>query len=690
MLKSMPFLYSSPPKPAKEAESKKAAKPSSSSESEPDSVSIESSSEEAHPKDNMKTENHRQTPSLEHFPQPPLEVTGTDHVKGKHKKGLRKRIVCLFDRGGKSKENKPQKENCQLVTADQIKKLIKEQNFYEASQHLLIMRPESNSNQDNRSKEETLGDQTEIEALFEVLKQKVLSIIYSSISIASAQPELLHNAVRAVINQVEEEERTVHSQPRKWKEEWRNTIQKSVEERMKEPPLVVNKDLSSTANSFLHMGKTMKEDMITVVQHIKQHYPEHFQVCDTYAKFYHHCFSSQMEMFAQFGLSNRDIYLLLTWVQNFYPEEIKNHSVLVKELDEASLGNLLPLRQIKQLELTYLTHEVDSVKHWLVRCLEMEVKRWTQGREPENLDGYFHSELSIDAIQAIYGAQKRAEEITPELGNQVSILLLTEFLTFLQSYRTKLEMFIKEKTHNQYFEAIIIANLNNCVSFWTHTEKNTDSAESDVKTNIFSILNDLQNIAFNVFLHRLFQELKPLFKKFTEKKSVFCTDIMDEIISVTEAHTCLFRMLKNPNRQAVMEKIHLFLVQAYIFQLLKKKVSFRSPEQQNQLSELIRRNASILYTFCSENGSKAKWLKSVLPSLSEIIRLQDPNAIMVEVSVLASKYPDISKRHLSAILFIKGNLSSAELKSILSVLNIRGNATLPPSSVFKHHGTIDL
>lgn len=183
------------------------------------------------------------------------------------------------------------------------------------------MQKQSNSNLDNRNDEETLGDQTEIEDLLELLYQEVLSIIQSSISIASTQPQLLNNAVKTIINWTEEEEeRSIHSRLRTWKEEWRNTIQKSVEERMKEPPLVNNKDLSTIANNFLHMGKTMKDDMITVVQHIKHHYPEHFQVCNTYAKFYHHYFSSQMEMFAEFELSKEDIYLLLSWVQNLYPK----------------------------------------------------------------------------------------------------------------------------------------------------------------------------------------------------------------------------------------------------------------------------------------------------------------------------------------------------------------------------------
>ncbi|KAM3856750.1 tumor necrosis factor alpha-induced protein 2 isoform 2-T5 [Vipera latastei] len=682
MLKSMPLFYSSPPKPAKQTENKKTPKPSTSSESESDSLSIESSSEEAHPKNHMRTENHKQTPPLEHFSQSPLEVTETEHVKDKHKKGLRKKIVHLFDKGGKRKVKKPQEENCQPVTVDQIKKLIKSQHFYEASQHLIVMQKQSNSNLDNRNDEETLGDQTEIEDLLELLYQEVLSIIQSSISIASTQPQLLNNAVKTIINWIEEEEeRSIHSRLRTWKEEWRNTIQKSVEERMKAPPLVNNKDLSTIANNFLHMGKTMKDDMITVVQHIKHHYPEHFQVCNTYAKFYHHYFSSQMEMFAEFELSKEDIYLLLSWVQNLYPKDIKNHSVLVNELDEASLGNLLPLEQIKRLEQTYLIHEADSVRCWLDRSLEIEVKRWMQGTAPHILGDCFHSELSIDAIKAVYGAQKHAEDITPVLGHQMSAFLLTELLTFLQSYKKKLEIFIKENKHNQYFEAIIIANINNFKNFRTHMKESTGSADSDVKTKIFSLLDDLQNTGFNVLLQPLFQELQPLFKKFNEKKWALCSGIMDEIISVMEPRICLFKKMEKSHRQVIMERIHLYLVQKYIQRLMWKNTTLKSLEKQNQLSELIQSHASILYTFCTENGSKATWLESALPSLAEIIRLQDPDAIKIEVSTLARRYPDIKWRHLCAILNIK-SLLSTEFKSIMSVLKIHGDATLPSSSLF--------
>uniref|UniRef100_A0A670ZDX7 Uncharacterized protein n=1 Tax=Pseudonaja textilis TaxID=8673 RepID=A0A670ZDX7_PSETE len=389
------------------------------------------------------------------------------------------------------------------------------------------MQKESNNNLDNSNDEKTLGNWAEIELLLEVLCQKVFNIIQSSISIASTEPELLNNAVRVVIMWVEKEEeeeeeeneRSIHSQFKTWKEEWRDTIQKSVEERMKASPVVDNKNLSPIASTFLHMGKTMKMDMITVVQHIKQHYPEDFQVCNTYAKFYHHYFSSQMAMFADFELSKENNYLLLNWVQNLYPKDIKNNSDLVKELDEASLGNLLPLEQIKQLEKTYLSQEV-------VRILLIFL---FHKAEPRILDNYYHSELSIDAIKV-----------------------------------TSMYFIFKYVLCNQLLKKAFL----------------------DIQSNL------------------------------TSTGSFFFFPISPFPVLV------------------IMERIHLFLVQKYIERLMWRNTTLKSPEKQNQLSELIRSHASILYTFCTENGSNATWLESALPSLAEIIRLQDPDAIKIEVCAL--------------------------------------------------------
>ncbi|XP_032995050.1 tumor necrosis factor alpha-induced protein 2 [Lacerta agilis] len=691
-------IFSTSPVKAEDSKPKvksEVPKPSTSSESEFDSTSIESSTEEAPPKDKVKTESH----GLPSKTSVACHCTPEQNNKKKKKrKPLQEKLIgglMYFALGenrikplGAEKDPSNKKES-KPVTADQIRELIKDQRFFDASQHLLAMERECSSDSGSKRTEDNVDHQSEIEDLFGLLKQEVLRIIRSSVSIAQAEPELLRDAVRTIAEQVEEDRRctleekasgkAVRCRPRRWKDEWRSTVQESVTDRMKEPLFDSNEGLSTTAHSFLHMGKTMKDDLITVVKYIKCHYPEDFQVCSTYAQFYHRCFSSQLEMVAQFELGRKDTYLLLTWVQNIYPNEIINHPILAKDLDKAHLESLLPLRQIKQFEAAYLTNEVDAAKRSLANCLQLEVKKWAEGNKPPKLAGHYHSELHIDAIQIIHNKQKEAEGITTELAKQMSTLVFEELLTFLKSYKKALDIFMKEKK-NQYFEATVITNMNSCLGFRSHAEKTP--GQDYIRVKIVNALSDIETAGCDVLVQCVVQELQPIFRKFTQRKWASCTDIIDEIIATARHHVSTLRALKDPLRQAVIEKIHFFLVQEYISRLMKKKVSLRTPELQKNLSELVQQHASILCTFCLENGSNAKWLGYALPSLAEIIKLQGTDTVMVEVGMLASKYPDISKKHLSAILYIKGNLSSNETRSILSVLDIGVTATLPHKHLF--------
>ncbi|XP_077179872.1 tumor necrosis factor alpha-induced protein 2 isoform X2 [Paroedura picta] len=639
----------------------------------------------------MRTHNQRDAPGLRDSPSE-VNGKGTSGPEPNKRRGIRGKIINALSPISvgkakiKHKKKNEEREESKPITVDQIRELIHEKKLFEAGQHLLMMEKASYAEQ---SKEGKGAARSEIEAAYGLLKQEALRVIKTSVRMAPVNPELLQNTVRAIAEQVKEDKtaalekaNVLSVRPRLWKEAWKEMIQESVTERMQVPPFDGVEGLSATAHSFLHMGKAMKDDLITVVQHIKPHYPNDFRVCCVYAECYYQCFSSQLEGIAQFELGSGDNALLLTWVQNIYPNEIKKHRVLEKELEEANLGTLLPLKQIKHLEETYLINELESLKRCLARCLQMEVTRWTQGREPEKLDGHFHSELSIDAIQAVYGGQKRAKDITPDLGKQIAPLLLVELLTFLQSYKKELERFLKDNKQRQHFEATVIANINNCLSFRTHTEENTMPGQNAVKHQISVVLHEIQNAGFEVLLQGLFQELQALFKKFTQKTWLSCSSIMNEIIGCASNHMATLRTLKEPFRQAIVEKIHLHLVREHIARLVKKKVSLRSAEQQGQLSQVIQTNAATLHAFCTENGSNARWLEPVLPRLAEIIRLQHTDAIMVEVGGLASQYPDISKKHLAAILYFKGNLSTSETRGILSVLDIHLSATLPPTSLF--------
>lgn len=217
-----------------------------------------------------------------------------------------------------------------FFTVEQIKEHLEGDRFFDATPHLIALERALYSNLDGKNEDEFARDQSKVESLYEILKCKVFSIIKDSIILAPTKPKLLLHAVNAIVEQEMEDgkyksekppDKIVSSRPRKWKEVWMDTVKQSVADRMKDTQSTSSTEtLSKTALCFLHMGRTMKEDLITVVECIKQHYPEQFNVCSTYAECYHNYFSSQLQFIADFELGDKDTYLLLTWVQNLYPQ----------------------------------------------------------------------------------------------------------------------------------------------------------------------------------------------------------------------------------------------------------------------------------------------------------------------------------------------------------------------------------
>ncbi|XP_008934801.1 PREDICTED: tumor necrosis factor alpha-induced protein 2-like, partial [Merops nubicus] len=249
------------------------------------------------------------------------------------------------------------------------------------------------------------------------------------------------------------------------------------------------------------------------------------------------------------------------------------------------------------------------------------------------------------------------------------------------SYKDAFDDFKEKSKKHTHYKPILIANINNCWNFRDYAEKNI-SEEDDSKASILSILGDIENSVFDVLLQQLFIKLKPIYKRFTENKWDSSNEIMNEIIKTTSKHISDFRTLKDPFYHAIIEKIHARLVKEYIVRLLKRKISLKTPAQQQNLAQHISKNAADLEAFCTSNGSQATWLNSALPKLAEIIRLQDLGAIKIEVATLATTYPDIRKRHLEAFLYIKANLSRSELKSILGYLADSTASTPPGAPLF--------
>ncbi|XP_010116754.1 PREDICTED: tumor necrosis factor alpha-induced protein 2-like, partial [Chlamydotis macqueenii] len=314
----------------------------------------------------------------------------------KGKKGIKGIFTSALK---KMKKSKP-------LSVKQVMDLLEEHKLCDAAQHLIVLEKSLTT----KSEEGLNTSQQDIESVYEILKHKVFSILKDSILLAKTNPELLQQAVDALKEQEKEDQnytsenppdQNMQFRPRKWKELWMATVKESVETRMKDTSRTPRtENLSTVGQNLLHMGKTMKEDLTVVVKYIKQLYPPEFDVFSTYAELYHNYFASQAKESAESHLEDKDVYLLLSWVHNFYPKDMRKDHALAEELEKVKLGSLLPTNLSKELETKYLDSEEATIKNSLSKCLDKEIQRWKEDKEPEKLNGHFQSELlAIFVIQ---------------------------------------------------------------------------------------------------------------------------------------------------------------------------------------------------------------------------------------------------------------------------------------------------
>ncbi|XP_028352221.1 tumor necrosis factor alpha-induced protein 2 isoform X2 [Physeter macrocephalus] len=610
-------------------------------------------------------------------------------TKGRRKKG---QPSSAETEGGSESQSRPAGR---LPTVEELKADL-ERGRLEAAGPLLALERElqAATAAGGLSEEELLRRQSKVEALYVLLRDRVLGLLRRPLE---AAPERLRQAL-AVLAEQEREDRAAAAaaaaaaagpgpsalaatRPRRWLQLWRRGVAQAAEERLGQRPAAGAEGRTEVERAFLHMGRTMKQDLEAVVERLKPLFPAEFAVVAAYAESYHEHFATQLADLAQFELSERDTYVLLLWVQNLYPNDIINSPKLAGELQGVRLGSLLPPKQIRLLEATFLSNEVTSVKELMARALELESQRWTQDVAPQRLDGRCHSELAIDIIQIISQGQAKAESITLDLGSQIKHRLLVELAAFLKSYQRAFDEFLERCKQLGNYRAIVIANINNCLSFRMFVDQKWQIPQ-DLRSHLLSPLNELKSHGVDTLLQNLFGVLKPLFKRFTQTRWAAPAETLEEIISAVGERLPEFSELQDCFREELMGVVHLHLVREYIIRLSKRCLVLKTAEQQQRLAGHILANAELIQRFCTQNGSPATWLHRALPMLAEIIRLQDPSAIKIEVATYATWYPDFSKGHLGAILAVKGNLSSGEVRSIRSVLDIDTGAHEPAKSLF--------
>ncbi|XP_076733905.1 tumor necrosis factor alpha-induced protein 2 [Maylandia zebra] len=507
------------------------------------------------------------------------------------------------------------------------------------------------------------------------LEEHVWHILQQSFSLSSeeASASALKSAVKAI--NLEEEQDQLWKQnsqtppawrPSEWKKHHDKVLHELVNGRMDNPssPTGDQVNQSTIQATIQSMGKQLKDDLQQVVEKVNNCYPPEMDICNFYARQYHQTVKARLRKIVGSVGSVDDCSFLLQWVKESYPEILEKPE-LASNINTEALGNLLPDELLKPLEEQYLSKQQSDLMIFIDRVLDEAKKEWDQGKEPTRDDGCYVSPVAYDVIQLINGIvtsahitvrdRHKAQEITSNLTD------------FMQRYKEFHEDIIRQnKPHSKAF---IKANLSCVEKFRDFFEKH-DLFPENVRENCLQVLTEMKQSAHTYLLTSVRKVLKPHYQKVGTsdwlKKNTF-----EKLLNSTEDELQELQGSSQSSYQELIGRLQQEVTVEYVQRLLKGEVKLKDSNQQQKACETVQENAERLHELFARMGSKQDWLKEILTKIAEVLKLQDIPAIQMQIVSLGSAYPDLSEKHLSALLKLKANLSKVDKKTIkTTVLDI--------------------
>ncbi|XP_067098188.1 tumor necrosis factor alpha-induced protein 2a [Osmerus mordax] len=552
----------------------------------------------------------------------------------------------------------------------------------EASKHLISLEEQlftqKSAQTEGGSPTRSGEEEDKLHADYQTLLVQLWMAVHDSFSPAPSREhlEVLRGAVIAVMQQEEQdrqwEDRPDGLSPPEWRPlRCRSThnslLQMMVESRLRNA--TVQQDIEGADNLSTDMkrevckvGKCLKKDLLVVVRDVKDCYPQDLDICNLYARMYHRTFSTQLTELARSGLDVDDCTYLLFWINDYYPNTILQDKELKMNINSESMGSLVPEEDQAVLEEQYLAHKEDKVITWFNEALKNEVKDWQKGNMPEIIDGYCFCPLAIDIIQVINCAVKECKSI---LGNKSKgQRILSKLESFLISYKHSLDEFMKGRRDNT--QAILKANLVSIKQIRDFIIGEDDSMSEEIKAKCLLTLTSLKDCGYGYFIGPMQEELKVQYKRlWTHDWLTGSQNILENILETLYKNLENFTDLKPVCREELLGRLHTDVMVEYVKRMMKRKIKLRNSEQQENAARLLSEdNRKLNSFFIEEWGSKESWLSEILPKLAEVLRLQDPGSIQLEIVTLAVDHPDLRTSHVSALLSLKTNLSAADTRTI--------------------------
>ncbi|XP_023273290.1 tumor necrosis factor alpha-induced protein 2-like [Seriola lalandi dorsalis] len=573
----------------------------------------------------------------------------------------------------------------------EILQLVRKRDLFLADSHILELEQECNESaaaerggttqpEDSSSPSVKDGGRRkakDVELLYEELQKELWAVVRESLRSPTAGPNL--GLVVQVLQQEEQADKdwAVHKgaapggpRPRQLIQRWREAVEEAAEGSLPERAEFTAGELDGYLG---RLRARVVEDLGAANRNVVSIYPEEFQAFQVYVQSYHQAVARQLEAITDNQLEITDIYSLLDWLHNIYDRDVLGTVCITSPFSRSQLSPLLPSETVDRLELDCLNSVRAKVTTELSQVLDEEEKRWMETLHIEE----YQITLAKTVIQRLQVDLERSASINMSLGSRVAQCSLNGLADFLYSFQRKVEMF-HEKVQNGLFGdsedgyvSKTIALVNCCPPFRGFVQRCAQCDPSVTEDSLRRANRALDHIVqqgVRVLSERLYLHIRPFFERLVKRKWLSNTEPYEQIEALIKDHFKKYHRMDSPPYQLLVAEVHRRVVMEYLRSVMRGRIICTSMKMRKRMAGRLRDEGKQIKVLFKDLESPSSWLDSALSHISEMIQLEDVPSIQMEVGVLVREFPDVRKKHVSAILNIRGLTRQAERQEILNIV----------------------
>ncbi|KAM6933616.1 exocyst complex component 3-like protein 2 [Xenentodon cancila] len=598
----------------------------------------------------------------------------------------------VTDRSSQCPEDQPVEEEVVEVVKPreplsvlEILQLVKKRDLFLADAHILELEQECNESaaaepEDVASpgaKDGARRKAKDLELLYEELQKELWAVVQESLRTPTAGPNL--GLVVQVLQQEEQadkdwalSERAAPGgpRPRRLKQKWREAVEEAADGALPQRAEFTAGEL----DKYLDRLRTrVVEDLGAANRNVVSIYPEEYQAFQVYVESYHQAVARRLKAITDGQLEIADIYFLLDWLFNIYNRDVLGTVCITTPFSQSHLCPLLPSETVDRLELDCLNSVRAKVTTELSQVLDEEEKRWMETLHIEE----YQINLSKTIIQRLQVDLERSASISRSLGSRVAQCSLNGLADFLYSFQRKVEMFHEGLQSGMFgdnedgYVSKTIALVNCCPPFRGFVQRCAQcdpSVSEDSLRRSNKCLDHIIQQGVRVLSERLYLHIRLFFERLVKRKWLSNTEPYEQIEAVIKEDFKKYRRMDSPPYQLLVAEVHRRVVMEYLRSVMRGRIICTSMKMRRRMAGRLREEGKQIKILFKDLESPSSWLDSALSHISEIIQLEDVPSIQMEVGVLVREFPDVRKKHVSAILNIRGMTRQAERQEILNIV----------------------